>query len=198
MPFERPGIEVRVFRSHAEADAADKEWWLRIPPNERVELARRLSQELYGMKVELPSDHNFEYFLRAFSVQGVRFLVVGAYALALHGHPRATGDLNVWVEPTPENAARVVAALCAFGAPMSSVTEEDFAAPGMVHQFGLPPGRIDILTKLSGHDFAEAWKTRLLGLMGPCEVPFLDRESFIRNKRAAGRPKDMVDADALE
>src|SRR5882724_512788 len=145
MPSERPGIEVRVFHSFAEADAADKEWWLRIPPNERVALTLQLSKELFGMKVELP-DENFEDLLRAFSANGVRFLIVGAYALALHGRPRATGDLDVWVDPTAENARRVMRALAAFGAPLGEVHEADFTTPGVTYQIGIAPGRIDVLT----------------------------------------------------
>jgi hypothetical protein len=88
--------------------------------------------------------------LRAFIDRDVRFLVVGAYALGVHGRPRATGDLGVWVEPTPDNAARILEALDAFGAPLHEVTADDFSRPGIVFQMGLPPDRIDVLTELSG------------------------------------------------
>src|SRR4029078_12942193 len=93
---------------------------------------------------------------QGFPDRNVRFLVVGAYALAVHGRPRATGDLDLWVEPSEENGARVVRALAAFGAPLSDVSATDFSTPGVVYQIGVAPGRVDVLTELSGLTFAEA------------------------------------------
>jgi hypothetical protein len=141
---------------------------------------------------------DFVDLLRAFIAADVRFLVVGAYALALHGRPRGTGDLDVWVDATPENAARVTRALTAFGAPMLDVTEADFARPGVTYQMGVPPGRIDILTALSGLSFDDAWPGRVAGPFGDLEIGFIGRDDFIANKRATGRPKDLVDIDGLE
>jgi hypothetical protein len=140
---------------------------------------------------------DFVDLLRAFAAADVRFLIVGAYALAHHGRPRATGDLDVWVDPTPENAARVMRALAAFGAPLDGVTEEDFSRPGVVLQIGVPPGRIDILTELTALSFAEAWPGRDEGRFGDLTVGFLGREAFIRNKRATGRAKDLGDLEGL-
>jgi len=141
---------------------------------------------------------DFVDLLRAFVAAEVRFLVVGAYALALHGRPRATGDLDVWVEPTPENAARVIRALEAFGAPVAQITESDFARPGVVYQIGVPPGRVDILTDLTGLTFPEAWSGRLRRPFGEVEVDFIGRDAFLRNKRALGRAKDLGDIEGLE
>ena len=141
---------------------------------------------------------DFIDLLRAFSDAEVRFLVVGAYALALHGRPRATGDLDVWVEATPENAARVMRALAAFGAPLTDIAEADFAREGVTYQIGVPPGRIDILTDLTGITFREAWGDRLRRPFGDVEVDFIGRTSFIRNKRATGRPKDLGDIEGME
>lgn len=143
-------------------------------------------------------NRDFVDLLRAFADADVRFLIVGAYALAIHGRPRATGDLDVWVETTPANAARVVQALAAFGAPLSSVTEADFATPGAVYQIGVAPGRIDILTDLTGLTFTDAWPGRLRRKFGDIDVDFIGREAFIRNKRATGRPKDLGDIEGLE
>lgn len=136
--------------------------------------------------------------LRALSDAEVRFLVVGAYALAVHGRPRATGDLGLWVEPAPENAERVYRALQAFGAPLSGVSPNDFSQPGIVFQIGLAPQRIDLLTDLTGLTFSEAWDGRARHRLGSCEVDFLGKASLIKNKRAAGRPQDLIDLQILE
>jgi hypothetical protein len=141
---------------------------------------------------------DFVDLLRAFVAHDVRFLVVGAYALALHGRPRATGDLDVWVEATPENAPRVVRALRAFGAPMRDIYEADFATPAAVVQLGVAPCRIDILTDLTGLTFADAWPDRVRCPFGGVDVDFIGREAFIRNKRATGRARDLADIEGIE
>jgi len=141
---------------------------------------------------------DFVDLLREFIAAEVRFVIVGAYALALHGRPRATGDLDVWIDATPENAARVMRALAAFGAPLDDIRADDFAREGVTYQIGVPPGRIDILTELTGLTFAEAWPERLRRRFGEIDVDFIGRSAFIRNKRATGRPKDLVDLEGLE
>lgn len=141
---------------------------------------------------------DFLDLLRAFVAAEVRFLVVGAYALALHGRPRATGDLNVWVDATPDNAASVMRALAEFGAPLQDISERDFGQPGaVVYQIGVPPGRIDILTELTGLTFADAWPDRMRHPFGDLDVDFIGRAAFIRNKRATGRPRDLGDIDGM-
>ncbi len=140
---------------------------------------------------------DFLDLLRAFVDADVRYLIVGAYALGVHGRPRATGDLDVWIEPTPENATNVMAALRQFGTPIGDVTADDFSRPGIVFQMGLPPLRIDVLTELSGVTFADAWPTRTRANFGPIAVDVIGRDAFIRNKRATGRAKDLGDVEAL-
>jgi hypothetical protein len=142
-------------------------------------------------------NQDFVDLLRAFSAADVRF-IVGAYALAIHGHPRATGDLDVWVDATPQNAARVLRALEQFGAPLSEVTAADFEVPGTVFQIGLPPRRIDILTELTGLTFTEAWVDRIHRPFGDVEVDVIGRTAYLKNKRATGRPQDLADAAALD
>ena len=142
-------------------------------------------------------NRDFVDLLRAFADAEVRFIIVGAYALAHHGRPRATGDLDVWIDPTPLNAPRVMRALAAFGAPLDQISETDFARPGVVFQIGVPPGRIDILTELTGLTFGGAWPTRVSGKFGDLMVDFLGRDEFIRNKRATGRLKDLADIEDL-
>ncbi|HUR34816.1 MAG TPA: hypothetical protein VM032_13535 [Vicinamibacterales bacterium] len=142
-------------------------------------------------------NQDFLDLLRAFIDREVRFLVVGAYALGVHGRPRATGDLDVWVDATPDNGTRVMAALAAFGAPLHEVTADDFSRPGIVFQMGLAPLRIDILTELSGVTFADAWPGRIQAAFGPLMVDVIGRDAFIRNKRATGRARDLGDIEAL-
>ena len=143
-------------------------------------------------------NRDFAEMLAALSAAGAEFLIVGAHALAAHGTPRATGDLDIWVRPTPENAERVMKALRAFGAPLFDLTVEDLATEGIVFQMGLPPARIDILTAISGVTFAEAWPTRITLETSGTALAFIGRTELIQNKRAAARPKDLVDADILE
>jgi hypothetical protein len=131
---------------------------------------------------------------------GARFLVVGAHAMAAHGVPRGTQDLDIWVDPTPTNAQHVCQAMAAFGAPLSSigVTAADFTKPERVVQIGLPPNRIDVLTGISGvARFEDAWASRMVVQVRGRQVPFLGRAALIVNKRAAGRPKDLADLHAL-
>jgi hypothetical protein len=142
-------------------------------------------------------NQDFVDLLRAFIDRNARFLIVGAYALGMHGRPRATGDLDVWIDATPANAARVMSALTDFGAPVDQITEEELSRPGIVFQIGLPPRRIDVLTELTGLTFADAWPGRLRGPFGPLEVDYLGREAFIANKRATGRARDLSDIESL-
>lgn len=143
---------------------------------------------------------DFRDFLQAFVAAGVEFLVVGAHALQVHGVPRATGDLDVWVRPSESNAERVMTALVEFGAPVRDlgIKQGDFGVAGVIAQLGLPPYRIDILTTISGVDFETAWDERARGTVAGVSVPVLGRESFIRNKRASGRKKDLADIEYLE
>jgi hypothetical protein len=129
-----------------------------------------------------------------------RFLVVGAHALAVQGIPRATQDLDVWVEATPENAHLVWQALVNFGAPLDElqIGWEDFMRPSTVIQIGLPPNRIDLLTGITGvNDFELAWSARVESQVAGRTIPFIGRETLIANKRATGRLIDLADIEAL-
>ena len=144
---------------------------------------------------------DFLDLIEAFVARRVRFVIVGAHALAVHGHPRATGDLDILVEPAKGNAVKVMDALRAFGAPVDAhgVTLDDFVNEGTVYQIGLPPRRIDVLTQISGVTFEKAWTTRVevrLESVG-LDIPFLGKKALIDNKRAAGRAKDLLDAELL-
>ena len=140
---------------------------------------------------------DFVEMLSAFSAAGVEYLVVGAHAFGVHAHPRATGDLDLWVHSTPGNADRVLSALRKFGAPLQGVSANDFETPDRVLQLGVAPYRIDLLTSISGVDFEDAWPRRKEVLMEGLVVPVLGREDLIVNKRATGRPQDQADLAAL-
>ena len=144
-------------------------------------------------------NRDFVDLLAAFLEADVRFLVVGAHAMAVHGVPRATGDLDVWIAPGAGNAERVWSALLQFGAPLAAmeITPADLGRPEQVVQVGLPPRRIDILTSISGVTFEEAWPDRVTHEAGGLAVPFLGRATLVRNKRASGRAKDLADLEAL-
>jgi hypothetical protein len=144
-------------------------------------------------------NEDFRDVIVALADEGAEFIIVGAFALALHGAPRASGDIDLFVRPTPENARHVFRALQSFGAPLEDhgVSADDFARPGTVYQIGLPPRRIDILTQISGLDFAEAWASRVETTIEGRKASFIGRDAYIKNKLAAGRPKDLADASRL-
>jgi hypothetical protein len=144
-------------------------------------------------------NEDFRDLLVQFADGGVEFVIVGAYALAFHGAPRASGDIDLFVRPGPANARRVLEALIRFGAPLDAagVTAADFERPGTVYQIGLPPRRIDILTEISGVTFDEAWVSRVTGEVDGRTVSFIGRAALLKNKAAAGRPQDLADVDRL-
>ncbi|GMV23654.1 MAG: hypothetical protein AB7L71_17360 [Vicinamibacterales bacterium] len=142
-------------------------------------------------------NQDFVEMLSALSAAGARFLIVGAHALAAHGAPRATGDLDIWIHATPDNSRRVMDALRDFGAPLFDLTETDLCARDTVFQIGLPPSRIDILTGISGVDFSDAWERRMEIRIGTLTIGTIGRQDFIANKKASGRPKDLLDLELL-
>jgi hypothetical protein len=143
-------------------------------------------------------NRDFRDLLAEFNARGVEFLVVGAHALAAHGHVRATKDLDVWVKPSAENASRVLAALGYFGAPLLDLTEQDLTEPGLIFQIGVAPVRIDVITSVTALEFDEAWTQRLQTRFADQPVAVLSREHLIRNKRATGRMQDLADVERLE
>ena len=124
-------------------------------------------------------------------------MIVGAYALAAHGHPRATGDIDLWVRPSSENAERVFRALSEFGAPLTDVNRRDFETPDTVFQIGVTPRRIDILTAIEGVEFEQAWPERLKVEVEGMQLPVIGRVHLIANKQALGRTQDQADLERL-
>jgi hypothetical protein len=144
-------------------------------------------------------NEDFRELLILCAESGVEFMIVGAFALAFHGAPRASGDIDLFVRASTENAARIFDALTRFGAPLAAhgVQAQDFARPGTVYQIGLPPRRIDVLTEISGVTFDEAWDSRVSTEVEGRVVHLIGRDAFLKNKAAAGRPKDLADVARL-
>jgi len=138
-------------------------------------------------------NRDFVEMLAALCAAGVEFLVVGAYAMAAHGLPRATGDIDIWVRPTRPNAERVMRALQGFGAPLFGLTIEDLLRLDTVFQIGVAPSRIDILTGITGVSFEEAWTNCLAVTIDEQSVPVIGLADLMRNKAATGRPRDQAD-----
>ena len=143
-------------------------------------------------------NEDYKDILHAFTNEKVRFLLVGAYALAAHGYPRATMDIDIWVMPSPQNADAVLRALRCFGAPLHNLTKEDLQKDGTIFQIGVAPRRIDIITTASGLQFEETYERAPSVEIEGLEVHIPSIDDLIRNKRASGRTKDLADAEALE
>ncbi|HDP80643.1 MAG TPA: hypothetical protein ENN21_07360 [Spirochaetes bacterium] len=140
---------------------------------------------------------DYREMLQILSEEGVEFLIVGAYALAAHGYPRATGDIDIWVNPDTGNAQKVYAALKRFGSPLFTVTPEDFTVKGTIFQIGVVPRRIDIITAISGVDYSDARRDAVMLDIDGLPVPVLSIEKIIINKESTGREKDALDVKQL-
>ena len=157
-----------------------------------------LPEKLHPSASATMLNEDYREMLQTLSDENVDFLLVGAYAMAAHGYPRATLDIDIWVLPSPMNAKAIIKALTQFGAPLDKVTENDFTADGTIFQIGVAPRRIDIITSASGLTFdAAARNSQAIDIGGlTVRIPSLD--DLITNKRASGRTKDIADAEALE
>src|SRR5690554_5932052 len=143
-------------------------------------------------------ERDFIDFIRLLNLYHVEYLIVGAHALAFHGRPRHTGDLDIWIKPSRENASKMPAVLHDFGFGSIKIEAEDFLKDGYVTQLGYPPLRIDILNSISGVEFDEAYENKVQGSVGNLSVSFINVQEFIKNKEASGRPKDWGDIAALK
>lgn len=143
-------------------------------------------------------NRDFRDLLSELSALEARFLVVGAHAVIFHTTPRYTKDLDLWVDPSPENAALVYRALARFGAPLDDLTVDDLATPGTIFQIGVEPNRIDVITRVRGLSFDQARKRSVSSTYGDVPILLLGVEDLIHNKRLVGRPQDQLDVAALE
>lgn len=143
-------------------------------------------------------NREFKDILLYLKEEETEFILVGAYALAAHGLPRATGDIDLWVRNVSDNAVKVMRALARFGAPISNLTEQDFTSPNMVIQIGVEPCRIDILTGIDGVEFDEAWKKKVSVVIDTLDLFVISKADMLKNKLAANRDKDQSDIRWLE
>jgi len=141
---------------------------------------------------------DFKEFIELLNTNDVKYLVVGGYAVALHGHPRYTKDLDVWIELSPGNADRILSALDKFGLGSLNLKQDDFLEENQIIQLGYPPNRIDLLTTLKDLIFEDCYKTKVKVAIEDVEINFIDIENLKKNKRATGRPQDLADAENLE
>ncbi len=140
---------------------------------------------------------DFKEFVALLNKHDVQYLVVGGYAVAIHGYPRYTKDLDVWIALSPENADKILRALDDFGFGELNLTAEDFSEPGQIIQLGFPPNRIDIMTSLSGVDFNNCYETRFEVNLDGIAIVIIDRANLKKNKLATGRPQDLADAENI-
>lgn len=141
---------------------------------------------------------DFKEFIQSLNDREVRYLVVGGYAVALHGHPRYTKDLDVWLDNSLDNAEKAIEAIKQFGFESVGLTSQDFLARDQVVQLGYPPNRIDLLTSADGVEFASCYASRVSAVIDGTTINFIDLDNLKKNKRATSRPQDLADLDALE
>ena len=143
-------------------------------------------------------NQDFKEFIQSLNDNQVRYLVIGGYAVALHGHPRYTKDLDLWIEHSEESAVKMIAALDQFGFASLDLKPADFLEPNQVIQLGYPPNRIDIMTSLEGIEFESCYESRVVVIVDNVEISFIDLDNLKKNKRATGRFQDLADIENLE
>jgi len=179
----------------------DAGFWLTQRAAERISHVAELQACYYSLNSEqrrqMLLGKDLHDFIRLCLKHDVRFLVVGGYAVAAHGHPRLTKDLDVWIWADPDNALQMVKVMDDFGFESLGLTQQDFSEEGQVLQLGMPPNRIDILTSVSGGDFETCWNRRVEIVLDSLEVPFIGLDDLVKNKLATGRTQDIADVEGL-
>ena len=143
-------------------------------------------------------NQDFKEFIQSLNDNDVRYLVIGGYAVALHGYPRYTKDIDIWIQMTPENAEKMVTALEAFGFASLGLKADDFLVPDQIIQLGYPPSRIDLITTPPGVDFGTCYQSRIQAVIDEVTVSFIDLENLKKSKRASGRLQDLADLENLQ
>ena len=189
-------ITSRLIRSPQRESLNDE--WADSSPDERIEAVWTLTKACFAWNAEGLDEPRLDHLLREFNAKNVEYLIVGAHALAAHGHVRATKDLDIWIHANKGNAERVLAALTEFGAPLHGLTTEDLVQPGTIFQIGVPPLRVDILTAIDGVQFPEAWPDRFEAKLGGEPTFVISAHHLVKNKQAAGRLQDLADIERLQ
>ena len=179
---------VRIFSSFQEADAAEDAYYAQLPPEERIQHALEI-RAAFDAETDW---HHWRECLESLHSNNVDFLIVGALAIAWHGHPHYTADMDVLILPDTENVQRARVALRQFG-----LADDDISQPGRIIHLGLPPNRIDLITSITGVDTETAWTGRVEADFGGCKAFVIGFDDLLRNKESTGRPKDMADAAIL-
>jgi predicted nucleotidyltransferase len=179
-------VTIATFSSFEEADNADRKYYAGLTPTERLKIL-----------LDLTHPTSFRPFIELLNSKGVEYVIVGGFALAFHGRPRYTGDIDFLIRSTAENAGKLAAVLAEFGFASLGLTVDDLVRPDSIVQLGYPPNRIDLLTSLSGVDAESVWEARVEGELDGLPIHFIGREELIRNKRASGRAQDRADLEAL-
>lgn len=174
----------------------DHAFWTTQPVRRRIDTVEEIRREYHRWRDE-PPPTDFRDFITLLNGHQVRFLIVGGYAVAYHGHPRYTKDLDIWVERTPENASRLLAALEAFGFGGVGLTNEDFLEPGQVIELGHPPNRIDLFTDLKGADFPDAYNDHVTDNFDGVTLHVIGLNHLKQSKKAVGRLQDLADLENL-
>lgn len=182
-----------MFNSFDEADRADAARDAALTPHERIQIVLELRERCYPNA----ASERFGPFVELLNSSAVAYLVVGAFAVAHHGYPRFTADLDLLIRPTPGNAERVLRTLSQFGFGKLAIGAGDLQTEGKIVQLGVNPNRIDLITSLSGVTFEEAWESRVQSELGGIPAQFIGVSALLRNKEATGRAKDLGDAEEL-
>jgi len=146
----------------------------------------------------MPANPDFKELLNIFNEERVEYLVAGAHAVIYYAEPRYTKDLDIWVNPTPDNARRVYRALRRFGAPLKNISIDDFCNKELIYQIGIEPNRIDIMMGLAGVEFHPSWQQRVESTYDGVPIHIMGKQSLIATKKASGRPQDLLDLQRLE
>jgi hypothetical protein len=181
---------VKQFSTFAEAEKADREFYKKLTGNERLQILVELLNHA--------PEQRLERIVESLNSRGVDYVIVGAHSLAFHGRPRYTGDLDILVRATRENAAKLVNLLNQFGFADTGLKESDFTESEQLIQLGRPPNRVDLLTSITGVTTDDAFTSKISAELDGIPVFLLSKDALIRNKRAVGRPQDLADLDTLE
>lgn len=174
----------------------DYKYWKTQPYRLRLSTVEDIRREYHRWR-DQPPPADFSAFVACLNDHSVRYLIVGGYAVAFHGHPRYTKDIDIWIDRTPENAQRLLSALDEFGFGSVGLVEEDFLEAGQIIELGTPPNRIDLFTDLKSVEFAEAYEHRITDVFDAVTLHFIGREDLKRSKQAAGRLQDLADLENL-